>query len=236
MLAAVDCSDYGTCTSSDPIYAASYLAGFWTFYAVLTVVQIWVTVRITRKAGYSPWLGILGVLPIINFVAILVFAFKAWPVETELRELRGRLAMAQATAAAAGRSGAPTVSRFGTPPPPSGAGFGGAQPSPAPAVPGYGQPTSYGAAPAYAAPPPPVDPTAVYGGQPAYATQPSFTAPPAAPSRFGTPPPPEAPSRFGTPPPPQAPSRFGTPPPPAADAQQPPNPWQPPQQQPPQRW
>lgn len=226
MLAGVDCSVYGTCTQ-DPIYAASYLAGFWTFYAVLTAVQVWVTVRITRKAGYSPWLGLLGVVPIVGWVAILVFAFKEWPVESEVRDLRGRLAMAYAAAPSAGR---PAVSpqydassRFGTPPQ-------------------YDASSRFGTPPPYEAPstfggPPQYDASSRFGTPPPYEAPGAPGAPPQhdASSRFGGPPRYDAPSRFGTPPPPDASSRFGTPPPPAGDAPQPHGAWQP-QQQPPQRW
>jgi hypothetical protein len=36
--------------------------------------------RILKKAGYSPWLCLLGIIPIVNIVMFFVFAFAEWPV------------------------------------------------------------------------------------------------------------------------------------------------------------
>ena len=36
--------------------------------------------NIFKKAGYSGWLGILMILPIVNLVLLLVLAFAEWPI------------------------------------------------------------------------------------------------------------------------------------------------------------
>jgi hypothetical protein len=36
---------------------------------------------IFKKAGYSPWLSLLMVLPIVNFVMLYFLAFSRWPTQ-----------------------------------------------------------------------------------------------------------------------------------------------------------
>lgn len=35
--------------------------------------------RVCRKAGFSPWLGVAGVIPVANFLLLLFLAFTEWP-------------------------------------------------------------------------------------------------------------------------------------------------------------
>lgn len=35
--------------------------------------------NIVKRAGYSPWLTLLGLIPLVNLVMFLVFAFSEWP-------------------------------------------------------------------------------------------------------------------------------------------------------------
>ena len=35
--------------------------------------------KLLRRAGYSPWLAILAVIPVVNLVALWVFAYAHWP-------------------------------------------------------------------------------------------------------------------------------------------------------------
>ncbi|MCL0096956.1 hypothetical protein M1O19_00225 [Dehalococcoidia bacterium] len=48
--------------------------------ALVTVIG-WVS--IWGKAGYSKWLGLLMIVPLVNVVAFLVFAFSDWPILRE---------------------------------------------------------------------------------------------------------------------------------------------------------
>jgi hypothetical protein len=33
------------------------------------------------KAGFSGWFSLLGIIPIVNIIALWVFAFISWPAE-----------------------------------------------------------------------------------------------------------------------------------------------------------
>jgi len=57
-------------------------------YAVILVVFVWAYVRIIRRAGYSGWWILIGLVPLVNVVMFLVFAFKEWPIQRELAQLR----------------------------------------------------------------------------------------------------------------------------------------------------
>ncbi len=45
---------------------------------VLVVVPVW---RICTKAGYSGWLSLLILVPIVNLVLLYFLAFAEWPLE-----------------------------------------------------------------------------------------------------------------------------------------------------------
>jgi|APFre7841882724_1041349.scaffolds.fasta_scaffold61347_4 hypothetical protein len=35
--------------------------------------------KVVRRAGYSPWWVLLGLVPVVNFVVLWVFAYARWP-------------------------------------------------------------------------------------------------------------------------------------------------------------
>lgn len=47
-------------------------------------------IRIIQKAGYSGWWILIGLVPVVNVIMFLVFAYSRWPVQRELDELRAR--------------------------------------------------------------------------------------------------------------------------------------------------
>jgi hypothetical protein len=57
------------------------------FFLVIFVVQLVVCWRIASKAGYSGVLSLLMLVPFINFIIILIFAFAEWPIEARVRAL-----------------------------------------------------------------------------------------------------------------------------------------------------
>ncbi len=64
------------------------LAVIAAFYLVILVAYI----RIIQKAGYSGWWVLVGLVPVLNLVMFLVFAYSRWPVLREndlLRSQRG---------------------------------------------------------------------------------------------------------------------------------------------------
>ena len=45
-------------------------------------------ITIIRRAGYSGWWILSGLVPVVNLVMFFVFAFREWPVQRELRSAR----------------------------------------------------------------------------------------------------------------------------------------------------
>ena len=86
-------------------------------YLVILILVFWANVRIIRRAGYSGWWILLGVVPLVNLVMFLVFAFKEWPIQRELAQLRAM------TRQGGYRAGPPAVAG-GYPPEGYGNGFG----------------------------------------------------------------------------------------------------------------
>jgi uncharacterized membrane protein YhaH (DUF805 family) len=52
------------------------------FVCVVFIVPLW---RICTKAGFSGWYSLIVLIPIINLIALFVFAFVRWPVERNTR-------------------------------------------------------------------------------------------------------------------------------------------------------
>ena len=48
-------------------------------YVAVAVLMIVAWVKIISKAGYSGWWVLIGLVPVVNFVMFLVFAFSKWP-------------------------------------------------------------------------------------------------------------------------------------------------------------
>lgn len=48
-------------------------------------------IRVIQKAGYSGWWILIGLVPVVNVVMFLVFAYSRWPVQRENDGLRARL-------------------------------------------------------------------------------------------------------------------------------------------------
>jgi uncharacterized membrane protein YhaH (DUF805 family) len=48
---------------------------------VLAVLATWIVppVKILGKAGYSGWWVLLGFVPLVNLIALWIFAFADWP-------------------------------------------------------------------------------------------------------------------------------------------------------------
>ncbi len=92
-------------------------------YLAIVVVSFVAAVRVVTKAGYSGWWVLITLVPVVNFVMVLVFAFSDWPVLREIRVLR-----AQAPSWPAG----PGAGFGGGPGPWMTGGAGGAFPPPGP--------------------------------------------------------------------------------------------------------
>ena len=47
--------------------------------AVSLIVVVWPVARICRRAGFSPWLGVLAVVPVANLFLLWFVAMAPWP-------------------------------------------------------------------------------------------------------------------------------------------------------------
>jgi len=63
-----------------PMYMGSFGLFMWLIMAVLIILPFWF---IFSKAGYSGWLSLLMVVPIINIVTLYFLAFSTWPSQRE---------------------------------------------------------------------------------------------------------------------------------------------------------
>lgn len=50
--------------------------GFLLIGALIAIIPFW---RICARAGYSPWLSLLIVIPLVNVIFIYFLAFSDWP-------------------------------------------------------------------------------------------------------------------------------------------------------------
>jgi hypothetical protein len=54
-------------------------------FLVIFILQIVVCWRIASKAGYAGVASLLMLIPLVNFIVLLIFAFGEWPIEARLR-------------------------------------------------------------------------------------------------------------------------------------------------------
>jgi hypothetical protein len=59
-------------------------------YAGFSALGIAAGVSVVRKAGYSPWWVVTGLIPLVNVVMAFTFAFADWPVLQENRRAARR--------------------------------------------------------------------------------------------------------------------------------------------------
>ncbi len=80
--------DHGNSAAATAL-AGIFTGGFllvWLAFIVLALIVNW---RIASKAGYSGALSLLMLVPLLNFVVLLIFAFRRWPIEEQLATTRG---------------------------------------------------------------------------------------------------------------------------------------------------
>lgn len=53
-----------------------WLGPSWLIVAVIAVVPFW---RICTRVGYSPWLSLLILIPLVNLIFFYILAFSEWP-------------------------------------------------------------------------------------------------------------------------------------------------------------
>jgi hypothetical protein len=66
----------------------SVLAAEGVFFLAFIALSIYVNWRIAVKAGYQGAYSLLMLVPLVNLVVYLIFAFTDWPIEKELKAAR----------------------------------------------------------------------------------------------------------------------------------------------------
>jgi hypothetical protein len=66
---------------------AVLIVGFLSLIALFLGGLVWW--RIYAKTGHGGPLGLLMLLPLVNVVMLFVLAFGEWPIQAELKRLRG---------------------------------------------------------------------------------------------------------------------------------------------------
>jgi hypothetical protein len=69
------------------------LAGFILVYALfiiaILVFTIYIQWRIASKAGYPGAYSLLLLIPLVNLIVLIIFAFSEWPIQRALRMATG---------------------------------------------------------------------------------------------------------------------------------------------------
>jgi hypothetical protein len=55
----------------------------WIVYLLVTAIFLVPVALILKKAGYSGWLALLGMVPLVNIVCLWVFALVRWPTKDQ---------------------------------------------------------------------------------------------------------------------------------------------------------
>jgi len=73
--------------------ALGMFAGLWVVWSlicigvlILTLVINW---KIAEKAGYPGAYSLLMLIPLVNLIVLILFAFGEWPITAQLRAARG---------------------------------------------------------------------------------------------------------------------------------------------------
>ena len=58
-----------------------YFSVFHWLIVLLLLIPAWPAWRISKRVGLSGAWGLLMVIPIVNFIALWLFAFLSWPID-----------------------------------------------------------------------------------------------------------------------------------------------------------
>ena len=67
----------------------AFFAAYAIFLLIILVISIIIYWRIATKAGYPGAYSLLLLVPIVNLIVIIMFAFTEWPIERDVKALRG---------------------------------------------------------------------------------------------------------------------------------------------------
>lgn len=55
------------------------------FVGLVAILPFWM---IFSKAGFSGWMSLTQIVPLVNVIALFYLAFAEWPIQREVRELK----------------------------------------------------------------------------------------------------------------------------------------------------
>jgi len=55
------------------------------FVGLVAILPFWM---IFSKAGFSGWMSVTQIVPLVNVIALFYLAFAEWPIQREVRELK----------------------------------------------------------------------------------------------------------------------------------------------------
>ena len=58
----------------------------WIGLVVSSLFSYIVFGKISSRAGYPRWHGLVMAVPFVNLIALITFAYSTWPIETKLLE------------------------------------------------------------------------------------------------------------------------------------------------------
>ena len=76
--------------NNDPTAALVFLGLYLVFMLAIVILAIVCWCKIFGKAGFSPWMGLLMLVPFVGLIMILVLAFSEWPIQRELAMAKRR--------------------------------------------------------------------------------------------------------------------------------------------------
>jgi hypothetical protein len=53
---------------------------------LLAIPLFWLFALVIKKAGYSGWWVLLGLIPFVGLISLWIFAFSRWPVDDQTPE------------------------------------------------------------------------------------------------------------------------------------------------------
>lgn len=66
----------------------AFMGAYFLFVALAVILALVINWKIASKAGYSGALSLLMLIPIANFIILIIFAFSKWPIEERLEAAR----------------------------------------------------------------------------------------------------------------------------------------------------
>jgi len=66
----------------------AFMGAYLIFVIVVLVISLIINWVIATKAGYPGAYSLLLLIPLVNIIIIILFAFTEWPIQRELKALR----------------------------------------------------------------------------------------------------------------------------------------------------